>query len=119
MQRRGQQCECGGLNGTHHYKCVEVKGIKPVKYELHKQYLGWDVYPVMESEAGRMVELRLKSYPKIIRYEVTCRMVRKAEKIVDKEYPDREVYPASEMWGDFGWTYIRMDLAIARFKSLP
>lgn len=53
-------------------------------------------------------------------YEVVVIRVEKGREKFGKFYPDHEIYPSSEQWGDYGWSYKVEDLAGAekRFASL-
>ena len=53
-------------------------------------------------------------------YEVVIIRDEKAREIFGKFYPEHEVYPSSEDWGAYGWTFRPDELALAekRFASL-
>jgi len=51
-------------------------------------------------------------------FEVIIVQKRKAEKGFGKEYPDRELYPNSEMWGYDGWSPDTLEAAEAKFQQV-
>jgi hypothetical protein len=53
-------------------------------------------------------------------YEVIRIKIREAGEVFGTHYPVREIYPASEEWGRYGWTYgvNYIDKAMARFNGL-
>ena len=55
---------------------------------------------------------------KVIHYEVIIIRRQKAHTHNEIEYPEREVYPTSEHWGTYGWTYRDEAQARAKFEAL-
>ena len=51
-------------------------------------------------------------------YEVIRIRHRPAERVFDRDYPLREVYPASETWGTDGWSFNTMAAARRHYASL-
>ena len=54
----------------------------------------------------------------VIHYEVVVIRTQKAHTHNEIEYPAREVYPTSEQWGTYGWTYRDEGHARAKFEVL-
>lgn len=51
-------------------------------------------------------------------YEVVKIRIRKPRTLFGMEYPLMEVYPKSEDWGTYGWTYPTLEAAEKRFAGL-
>lgn len=51
-------------------------------------------------------------------YEVIVIGELEAAWIVDRDYPEREMYPSSEQWGDEGFTYRELSKANEKFEQL-
>lgn len=51
-------------------------------------------------------------------YEVFLIRVGKAENIKGREYPEREVFPFNEDFGEFAWSYRKYEQALEKYKYL-
>lgn len=61
---------------------------------------------------------RLRPGVGCLAYETILIQVKPEVVIMGKLTPEREVAPANEEWGTFGWTYPTLDGARAKMKSL-
>ena len=61
---------------------------------------------------------RRSNPPGPVHSEVVVIRRQKAHTHNEIEYPEREVYPSSEQWGTYGWTYQDEDQARAKFEAL-
>ena len=56
--------------------------------------------------------------PHEVHYEVILITPRKSRTVGQIHWPAREVYPSSEQWGTYGWSYRDEDQARAKFEAL-
>lgn len=76
-------------------------------FDLHQLYRHGNVAVYAQSKGGR-----------VISYEVIRIQQEKAREMFGKPYPEREVYPGSEMWGKEGWTVVDKEDALERARQL-
>lgn len=73
---------------------------------------------------GNLAIFEQSSGGRTLSYELVRVQTRPAETIRGKEYPARELYPSSEMWGEEAWTIANLETAterlhrMAKFKPL-
>ena len=50
-------------------------------------------------------------------YEVIIIHIMKARELFGKKYPKKEVYPKSSQWGEYRWTFSKIEKAEQKFKE--
>jgi len=68
---------------------------------------------LIERTKKKAIYLRSDGY-----YEVFKIKTKKASSLFGRDYPDREVYPGNEDFGNSAWCFTKKELAYERYKNL-
>lgn len=77
---------------------------------------GFDLKQVKRE--GKWAVYEQSKLGKVVAYELVKIGVAPSQRIMGRDYPEREVYPNSEQWGVEGQTIMGLDDALGRLSQL-